>query len=101
MTECVREGDTPARYGGEEFAVVLPRTELEVAGRVGERIRKRLNQKRITRRTTGEDLGVVTISIGVARYVYGEPMSTLVARADATLYRAKEGGRNRVMIEGE
>ncbi|MDF1792932.1 MAG: GGDEF domain-containing protein [Thalassobaculaceae bacterium] len=101
LTECVRESDIPARFGGEEFAVVLPETELEDARVMAERIRKRLNQKRVTRRTSGEDIGVVTISIGAARYEYGEPMAALVARADLALYRAKQKGRNRVMIQGE
>lgn len=101
LTECVRQQDLPARYGGEEFAVVLPQTELEEARMIAERIRKRLNQKRITRRNTGEDLGVVTISIGAAQYDYGESMAALVARADVALYRAKQMGRNRVMTQGE
>jgi diguanylate cyclase len=101
LTECVRPSDTPARFGGEEFAIVLPGTELEDARMMAERIRKRLNQKRVTRRQDGQDLGVVTISIGVAHYEYGEPMAALVARADLALYRAKQKGRNRVMIQGE
>lgn len=101
LTESVRPTDMPARFGGEEFAVVLPGTELEDARVIAERIRKRLNKKRITRRNTGKDLGVVTISIGAARYDYGEPMAALVARADVALYRAKQLGRNRVMIQGE
>lgn len=101
LTESVRDSDIPARFGGEEFAVVLADTELEDARMMAERIRKRLNQKRVTRRTSGEDIGVVTISIGAARYEYGEPMTSLVARADLALYRAKQKGRDRVMIQGE
>jgi len=101
LTECVRVGDMAARYGGEEFAVVLPRTDLDAARAIAERIRNRLNQKRITRRNTGEDIGVVTISIGAARYEYGESMATLIARADSALYDAKQKGRNRVVLQGE
>lgn len=101
LTECLRDTDVPARFGGEEFAVILRETELENAREIAERIRKRLNQKRVTRRASGEDIGVVTISIGAASYDYGEPMTTLVARADQALYRAKQKGRNRVVIQGE
>ncbi|MCR9071505.1 MAG: GGDEF domain-containing protein [Alphaproteobacteria bacterium] len=101
LTECLRDTDAPARFGGEEFAVILPETGLEDARGIAERIRKRLNQKRVTRRSSGEDIGVVTISIGVACYDYGESMTKLIARADEALYRAKQNGRNRVMLQGE
>lgn len=98
LTESVRETDIPARYGGEEFSVILPATEADTARVIAERIRKRLAKKRITRRNTKEDLGVVTVSIGVAPYLFGEPVTNWINRADKALYAAKDAGRNRVMI---
>ncbi len=99
LNESVRDTDICARYGGEEFSVILTNTELSVAAEVAERIRKRLSQKKITHRTTGEDLGSVTISIGVGQFEYGEALTALVDRTDETLYRAKQEGRNRVCIQ--
>lgn len=101
MIESVRESDVPARYGGEEFAVVMPGADLDAARGLAERIRHRIGKKRIVRRNTGEDLGAVTLSAGVARYSFGEPMTALVERADAALYRAKQNGRDRVMTEND
>lgn len=99
MTDSVRDSDLPARYGGEEFAVVMPDADLDVARGLAERIRHRLGNRRIIRRNTGEDLGTVTLSAGVARYVFGEPIAALVERADTALYLAKQNGRDQVMTE--
>jgi diguanylate cyclase len=49
------------------------------------------------KRSTGDILGTITISIGVAQFASGETPSSLVQRADACLYAAKNAGRNRVM----
>ena len=91
--------DTAARYGGEEFVVVLPQTSLENAITVAEQIRHAVESKKIVKRSTGETLGSITLSIGVAKYVPGEPIADTINRADACLYAAKRAGRNRVMSE--
>ena len=101
LTDCVREGDLPARYGGEEFAVILPRTDLKAARPIAERIRTTLAARKIVRRTTGEGLGGITISIGAALHRPGETQAALIARADSALYAAKRQGRNRLVVEGE
>src|SRR5262249_41636180 len=62
----VKGQDIAARYGGEEFAIVLPRTALRDAITVAEQIRKAVMGKELMKRSTGEHLGRVTISIGVA-----------------------------------
>jgi diguanylate cyclase len=101
LTDSVRDDDLPARYGGEEFGVLLPSAELDKAREIGERIRQQVGAKRIVKRSTGEDLGTITLSIGCSRYVHGEPVPDLVKRADAALYLAKRSGRNRVMTEDD
>jgi diguanylate cyclase len=96
LSDCVRGQDLVARYGGEEFAVILPQTGLEGAFAVGENIRKTIAAKRIARKATGETLGMVTLSFGVAQLKEGETASSLIGRADEGLYRAKDRGRNRL-----
>lgn len=98
LSDSVRPGDLVARYGGEEFAVLLPDCGLQEAERIAERIRERIGVKHVVRRSTGDDLGAVTLSLGVSGYRYGEPIGQAVERADAALYRAKQAGRNRVQV---
>jgi len=91
--------DLVARYGGEEFAVVLPNTALRDAGSVAERLRTTVGASEIVKRSSGEHLGRITVSIGVAEVTPGCSPEALIAAADASLYRAKREGRNRVMLE--
>ena len=99
LTDTIKGRDTAARYGGEEFAVILPETSLQNAVRVGEAIRTRIREKELKNRTTGENMGRITVSIGVSCYLLGEDLSDLTARADAALYAAKNAGRDRVLTE--
>lgn len=98
LVETVRPADLVARYGGEEFAVILPGCDLEEAARIAERIRDRIGHRHVVRRSNGDDLGAVTLSLGVTTYHFGEPIGQAVERADAGLYRAKQAGRNRVVV---
>jgi diguanylate cyclase len=91
--------DTAARYGGEEFAIILPDTALNDGVTVAEHIRTILGRRPVINRVSGQRLGVVTCSIGVAQYRSGEPVGELVNRADQSLYRAKREGRNTVRAE--
>jgi diguanylate cyclase len=95
----VKGKDTAARYGGEEFAVVLPNTVLRAATTVADHIRREVMSKELMKRSTGEKLGHVTISIGVATVRNGDTSQSLIERADACLYAAKRTGRNRVVCE--
>jgi diguanylate cyclase len=99
LGERLREGDFPARYGGEELIVVLPGAALSIAIEVGERIRKAVCEGQIIRRSTGEKLPGITVSIGVAQFREGEPLADLIDRCDRALYLAKKSGRNRVEAE--
>jgi diguanylate cyclase len=95
----IKGQDIAARYGGEEFAILLPRTALTSAVTVADHIRGSVMRKELIRRSTGESLGRVTISLGVATWRRGDTISTLMERADACLYAAKRGGRNCVIAE--
>jgi diguanylate cyclase len=101
LRERVREGDLPARYGGEELIAVLPGAELATCEAVAERLRRAIAECRITRRSTGEVLPGITVSVGVGQFQPGESMSDLIERCDRALYVAKRTGRNRVVTENE
>lgn len=101
MVEAVRPADTAARYGGEEFAVILPDCALTEARALADRIRQSVASRRIVNRRTNQDMGRVTLSIGVAEMALGEPLTSFVQRADEALYVAKRTGRNRVATQAE
>lgn len=91
MKQSCRTIDIPARYGGEEFCLLLPNTDLELAGQIAERLRKLINECFIV------GYGNISASIGVACYPnHAADPDTLFQKADEALYKAKEGGRNRV-----
>jgi diguanylate cyclase len=95
----VKGKDTAARFGGEEFAVILPNTTLRAAVTVAEHIRRAVMAKELMKRSTGENLGRMTISIGVATLRKADSGQSLIERADMCLYAAKRHGRNRVICE--
>ncbi|MCP5367547.1 MAG: diguanylate cyclase [Hyphomicrobiales bacterium] len=99
LRDCVKGQDTPARYGGEEFSVILPHTSLKNAFAVAETIRMQVANKKVVNKKTGQDMGRITVSLGVSRFDHGEPLAQFIARADQALYLAKRTGRNRVMTE--
>ncbi|MBN8606913.1 MAG: GGDEF domain-containing protein [Caulobacterales bacterium] len=88
-----------ARYGGEEFAVVMPRVSPRVAAQTAEALRAAIQAKRLRRRSTNEDLGQVTVSVGIARLQSGDTTQGFVERADACLYASKRNGRNQVTTD--
>lgn len=98
LQDNVKGKDTAARYGGEEFAVLLPDTSLEGARLLAEKIRGIVERCRIKRTTDKGEVANITMSLGIATYKRGETMATFITRADASLYAAKAGGRNRVAI---
>jgi len=98
VQEGIRDGDLAARYGGEELLCVLPGATLEGCREVAERLRVRVANAHVTRRATGEDIGQVTISIGVAQFNPGESYEGLIERCDKAMYEAKQSGRNCIMV---
>jgi two-component system cell cycle response regulator len=99
VRKSIRGIDLACRYGGEEFVIVMPETDLHVAGMVAERLRRSI---------AGEPFAIhkgakrieVTISIGLTTLEQkGEAVADVLKRADTALYRAKHDGRNRVVSQ--
>jgi len=95
VSGSIRETDIAARWGGDELAVYFPKLELDLAVKVAERIRRRVE---------GETRPPVTVSCGLAEWKTGDGLDlgdiidSLFARADTALYDAKRGGRNRIAL---
>jgi diguanylate cyclase (GGDEF)-like protein len=94
----LRETDHFGRLGGEEFAILLPETPLDSARFVAERLRLVIESNRV-RVSKGEDVGI-TASIGVAglEEVGDERLDDLIRAADLAMYKAKDAGRDRIMV---
>jgi diguanylate cyclase len=97
----LRDRDVPARYGGEEFAVLLPDTSLDDAASIGERLREAFAARPVVARQSKQVIGTITLSLGIATYAPGEALAAWVRRTDAALYRAKQSGRNCLVLAGE
>ena len=96
----MRGGDTAARYGGEEFAIILPETDSQGAAAVGERLREKVEDLRLSHEKSPCS-DHVTISVGVATSMPSLKTSIagLIQEADRALYQAKRNGRNRVVTK--
>lgn len=92
VRENLREVDYLIRWGGEEFNIITPDTDMKNAEVLAERIRRSVESYRF------EQAGTVTISLGVAQFVYDDNEDTFIKRADDAMYLAKKKGRNRVEV---
>jgi diguanylate cyclase (GGDEF)-like protein len=95
VRENSRDADCPARYGGEEMALILPHTDLEGSHAIAERVRTAIAALRISR-LDGQGTLRITASVGVAASSEGLK-DGLISDADAALYEAKRGGKNRTV----
>ncbi len=97
LLDHTRDYDTPARYGGEEFILILPDTNLKTAYEIAERIRKAVSKMIV--RFEGQQI-TCTLSIGLAGLDKHTTETTeqIINNADATLYKAKENGRNQTVM---
>ena len=97
ISGSVRRSDVAARYGGDEFAIILPGASRGDAVHIAERIQSLLSIKRWSLNGNGAP-DAVTVSIGIASLVSTDSAKELFERADASLYKAKASGRNRVAV---
>jgi diguanylate cyclase (GGDEF)-like protein len=98
MRRAIRVGDQAFRYGGEEFALILPKCDAEGAARVVARLQEDLRARPFAIAT--DKTAVARFSAGIAAATAGNDfcLGDLAARADAALYRAKRGGRDRIEV---
>jgi len=97
IRKSIRGIDLACRYGGEEFVIVMPETDLHVAGMVAERLRRSIAGEPFSIEKGAKRIDV-TISIGISTLeTKGEAIGDVLKRADQALYRAKNDGRNRVV----
>ena len=97
LADSLRAPDMIARYGGEEFALLLPQTASKEGQCVAERLRMSVELMSLKTLTDGA-VGQITVSCGVAPLGPDPSLDNLISTADAALYRAKAGGRNRVEV---
>ena len=97
LRQNLKGHDVAARYGGEEFAILLPNTALDAAVTVADLLRRTVMARELKKKSTGEVIGRITISVGVASLLAYDSGETLLERADTYLYAAKRSGRNRVV----
>jgi diguanylate cyclase (GGDEF)-like protein len=95
LRSALRRSDVLCRWGGEEFLILLRGTIPDEAAWIAERIRQKVEEFIFP---PFADCGLVTVSIGIASLPPGRGIERLIADADAALYQAKNGGRNRVRI---
>jgi diguanylate cyclase len=101
MREQVKTKATLARFGGEEFGIILPDSTLDTAMATAERVRASVMARELIKRSTGESLGKVTVSVGVAAMRKGDTAISLLERADQCMFHAKRNGRNRTIADND
>ena len=95
LQKHIKGKDIAGRFGGEEFIMALPETSMDGGFVLAEQIRTGLEKMRWQSKSSGKDIGTITISLGVSQFIPGEDLDALISRADKALYAAKENGRNR------
>lgn len=95
LRAALRKVDVASRYGGEEFSILLPQTDLQEAGVIADRIRRKINSTSFTHGKS-QPLGAVTVSIGLSTFSPAlDSAEAIVRAADRALYHAKSHGKNR------
>lgn len=99
LTENLKGRDLSARFSAEQFVTALPKTRLSNALTVGHIFREQLKRKKLVRKSTGETLGVVTVSVGAAQHRPGEPPNQLIRRVANAHEIAHRRGGNQIVSE--
>jgi|GEM_PF-4232190 len=99
LKENIKGRDTASRFSKSLFLLILPQTETNGAFTLAEHIRNTIERKRIIKKTTGEFIGRITVSSGVAQFRSGESIGYLMNRAEKMLDAARDNGRNCTVTE--
>lgn len=97
MRESAGKQATLSRFGGEEFGIVLSGLDRAEARTIAEAVRQSVMGRDLVKRSTGESLGRVSVSVGVAAHKTGDTPVSLLERADLCMFAAKRAGRNRTI----
>lgn len=98
LKQTIRDEDIVARYGGEEFCIILPGIEKKGIPILGERVRNKVESEKFFKEEV-QPAGKVTISIGTATFPDDAiKFNDIIEKADKALYRAKNSGRNQVIV---
>ena len=97
----IRGQDYLARFGGEEFVIILPETPLDKALCVANNIRKYLSKQKLYDSSNNEQLGRLTLSMGVSCRTDTDTPDKIIGRADKCLYLAKSQGRNKAISQND
>ncbi len=99
INNCIRGKDFVARYGGEEFAILLANTPASGAMNVANNICRTINKKQLKLKSSGNNIGLISVSIGVTKLNNLEASTTsFIERADSALYQAKRQGKNQAFL---
>jgi diguanylate cyclase len=101
LSEETKSGGSAARFAGDEFALLLKRGALVEAIRLAAKIRADLQSRTLVRKSTGERLGKIALSVGVAQFAEGESSTDLTRRAEECLDLARRLGRNIIVGEND
>jgi len=101
FNNLIKGQDIAARFGGEEFIIVLPQTPIDGAFALAEKIRLSFSTMKLKVKETGESIGEISISLGIALLRKNEHFEAAIQRADNALYHAKKTGRNKTVLESD
>jgi diguanylate cyclase (GGDEF)-like protein len=91
LHENMRLNDSVSRWGGEEFIILLQSTPVNEAFKIAEKLKNKVSDHNF------DDIGYLTVSLGVTEYIYGEDKESFIDRVDKALYEAKNTGRDKVI----
>ncbi|MEO1889870.1 MAG: GGDEF domain-containing protein [Cycloclasticus sp.] len=98
LTQVMGPEHHVSRYGGEEFAILLSNQSIDTASQLANKVRIAMSNSKLQRKDSGETIGKVTVSAGISVLKTGDSIDSFIDRADKALYKAKETGRNKVVL---
>jgi diguanylate cyclase len=98
LTQVIGKDNHIARYGGEEFAIIVTNKSADDVSKITDKVRIAMGNSKLQRKDSGETIGKITVSAGIAKLLPGDSVEAFIDRADKALYEAKETGRNKIVV---